>query len=41
MAESQATTTIQITEATWNELTTRKGCGESFDDVIQELIDNE
>ena len=31
-------TTIQVTEDTWRELNRRKGPGDTFDDVIQELL---
>lgn len=32
------TTTIQISEKTWKQLSSLKNIGESFDDVIQRLI---
>lgn len=34
------TTTIQITEETWRELNMRKNPGETFDDVIQRLLED-
>lgn len=33
-------TTIQITEETWRELNMRKNPGETFDDVIQRLLED-
>jgi len=35
------TTTITISEETWEELNRRKRLGESFDDVIRKLLKGE
>jgi predicted CopG family antitoxin len=32
-------TTIQIADETWQRLDDRKGRGESFDDVVRDLLD--
>jgi len=32
------TTTIQVNSETWQRLNRRKGPGDTFDDVIQELL---
>ncbi|APW98876.1 hypothetical protein CHINAEXTREME_14305 [Halobiforma lacisalsi AJ5] len=32
-------TTIQVTEETWRQLNVRKNPGETFDDVIQRLLE--
>ncbi len=32
------TTTIQVSEETWKQLNRQKGPGDTFDDVIQELL---
>jgi len=34
-------TTIKVSDGTWSELNDRKERGESFDDVIQELLSEE
>ena len=33
------TTTLQVTKETWKELNLRKEPGETFDDVIQRLLE--
>ena len=35
------TTTIEVTERTWTELNRRKSPGQSFDDVVVSLLDEE
>lgn len=35
-----ATTTIQIANETWKELNERKEAGDTFDDVIQRLLNS-
>ncbi|WP_080508259.1 antitoxin VapB family protein [Haloparvum sedimenti] len=37
MAED--TTTVTVSKETWKQLHLRKGPGDSFDDVIQELLE--
>jgi len=34
-------TTVEVKEETWEELHSRKGIGDSFDDVIRRLLDEE
>jgi predicted CopG family antitoxin len=34
-------TTIEVADETWTALNRRKKPGESFDDVVQRLIDNQ
>lgn len=33
------TTTLQVSTETWKQLNARKDVGETFDDVIQELLE--
>lgn len=37
----EADTHIRVTEDTWKQLNARKGPGDSFDDVISELLEDE
>lgn len=36
---SDTTTTIEVKDETWQQLKMRKGRGESFDDIIQDLLE--
>lgn len=39
IAMSEDTTTVSVSTETWKRLHMRKGPGDSFDDVISELLD--
>ncbi|WP_084156838.1 DUF7557 family protein [Haladaptatus cibarius] len=39
MANRSETTTISITDETWTRLDARKNRGESFNDVVSDLLD--
>lgn len=36
-----ATTTVQVAEETWRKLNARRDPGQSFDDIIQSLLQGE
>ncbi|WP_255455265.1 hypothetical protein [Natrialba sp. INN-245] len=40
MSESD-TTTIQVSKETWRQLNVRKDPGETFDDVVQQLLESD
>jgi len=39
MAETQETHAVKVTEETWRDLNSRKHPGDTFDDVITRLLD--